>query len=210
MAGLPGWTVPGTRPPAATDYAGQEEQMAKTFAMGVFLPRADQEARAGGVFSWNSGIDYRRQLDKSGRRAMVESLYRDAGIDLERDLARLNAGPRVAAKASAVRYMMENYTPTGRPRVPVLAVQNIGDGLTSPSLQRAYLEASARRAPTMVAGLWTAGAGHCQFATSTVLSSLAYLGHRLDDKRWPSRPSGYVDAPPPPMLRPCLRNAKCL
>ena len=50
LAGLPGWTSPRGAAPAADDYAAQEAEMAKTFTIGVFLPRADQERRSGGNF----------------------------------------------------------------------------------------------------------------------------------------------------------------
>jgi pimeloyl-ACP methyl ester carboxylesterase len=209
LAGLPGWTTPGGPRPAATDYAAQQAEMAKTFTMGVFLPRVDQERRGGGGFSWNTGVDYRRQLALSGRAAMVRALYHDAGIALDADLATLNAGQRIAAVPRAVKYMTAHYTPNGRPLVPTLAVQNIGDGLTSPSLQQAYIAAAAKRAPGRVAGLWLAGAGHCAFDTPTVLASLRHLAARLDSGRWPARPAGFVDYTPPPMLRPCVRGAAC-
>lgn len=209
LAGLPGWTTSGTTPPAPDDYAAQEAEMAKTFAMGVFLPRADQERRAGGNFSWNDGVDYRAQLARSGRGDMVRALYKAAGLDLDADIARLNAGPRVKADAKAVSYMTAHYTPNARPLVPILAVQNIGDGLTSPSLQRAYLEAAARNAPGRAYGLWVAGAGHCTFGTETVLASIKALEARLDSGRWPARPAGFVDYTPPPMLRPCVRGESC-
>jgi pimeloyl-ACP methyl ester carboxylesterase len=209
LAGLPGWTTPGTTPPAPNDGPGQEAQMARTFTMGVFLPRSDQERRAGGVFSWNTQVDYREQLAKSGRGVMVEKLYRAANLDLAGDLDRLNAGPRVNATSHAVKYMLANYTPNGRPKVPVLAVQNIGDGLTSPSLQQDYLDATARRAPNMVSGLWTAAAGHCTFPTSTIISSIAHLEGRLSGGQWPARHDGFVPWSPPPMLRPCLRGGRC-
>ncbi|MCK5750081.1 MAG: hypothetical protein KAH44_27950, partial [Oricola sp.] len=68
LAGLPGWTDAKSPKPAADDVWAQEEQMARALPMGVFLPRTDQEKRAGGRFSWNDGIDYAAQLDKSGRR----------------------------------------------------------------------------------------------------------------------------------------------
>lgn len=209
LAGLPGWTTPGTTPPAATDHDAQQAEMAKTFVMGVFLPRVDQERRGGGVFSWNSGVDYRRQLALSGRMAMVRDLYRDAKIDLDADLATLNAGQRITAAPGAVRYMTAHYTPNARPLAPLLAVQNIGDGLTSASLQQAYLDAAAKRAPGRTAGLWVVGAGHCTFDTPTVLASIGHLVAKLDSGRWPARPAGFVTYSPPPMLRPCVRGGAC-
>lgn len=209
LAGLPGWTTPGSTPPAPGDGVAQEAEMARTFVMGTYLPRFDQERRAGGNFSWNTGVDYRRQLALGGREAMVRALYRDAGIDLDADLATLDAGPRVAAVPRAVTYMTAHYTPNARPLVPMLAVQNIGDGLTSASLQQAYLDAAGKKVPGRVAGLWVAGAGHCTFDTPTVLAALDHLVAKLDTGHWPTRPAGFVTYTPPPMLRPCVRGGVC-
>lgn len=210
LAGLPGWTSATGAQPAADDYAAQEAEMAKTFTMGVFLPRGDQERRGGGTFSWNDGVDYRAQLQRSGRTAMIRALYTAAGLDLDADLARLNAGTRITADPVAVRYMTDYYTPNGRPAVPLLAVQMIGDGLTSPSLQRAYGEAAAAAGKgALVRTLWVRGAGHCTFDTATVLASLALLGERLDKGRWPAAPAGFITYTPPPMLRPCVRGKRC-
>ena len=52
---------------------------------------------AGGNFSWNTGVDYRRQLAASGNAQQVRALYRAAGLDLDADLGRLEAAPRIAA-----------------------------------------------------------------------------------------------------------------
>ncbi len=205
LAGIPGWTSPDRAEPAATDYAAQADEIARSFVRGVFLPRVDQEARAGGAFSWNVGVDYHRQLALSGRREMVAALYRAAGLDLDADLARLQAAPRIAAAPKAVRYMTAHYTPNARPAVPLVAVQAIGDGLTSPSLQRGYVEAARGD----VRSLWVRGAGHCTFTPQTVLASLRYLDARLTQGRWPAQPAGFVDHTPPPMLRPCVRGGRC-
>jgi pimeloyl-ACP methyl ester carboxylesterase len=57
LAGIPGWTEPDSIRPKPGDYEAQADQIAAAFARGVFLPRVDQERRAGGNFSWNRGID---------------------------------------------------------------------------------------------------------------------------------------------------------
>ncbi|SOB88236.1 Serine aminopeptidase, S33 [Sphingomonas guangdongensis] len=205
LAGIPGWTSRDRAEPAPTDYAAQADEIARSFSRGVFLPRLDQERRAGGVFSWTTGVDYRRQLDQSGRRAMVAALYRAAGLDLDADLKRLQAAPPIAAKPAAVRYMMQHYTPNARAAVPLIAVQAIGDGLTAPALQRGYAEAAGAR----VQSLWVRQAGHCTFTPDTVLASIRYLEARLDSGRWPGRPAGFVAHTPSPMLRPCVRGVRC-
>ena len=205
LAGIPGWTRRDTAEPDANDVRAQADAIADSFVTGVFLPRADQEARAGGGFSWTTGVDYAAQLRLSGRRPFVAALYREAGLNLDADLARLNAAPRIVAKPGAVRYMMQNYTPDARPSVPLLAVQAIGDGQTSPSLQRGYVEAARGD----VRSLWVRQAGHCAFTPDTVLASIRHIEARLVRGRWPVRPDGFVTYTPPPMLRPCVRGGLC-
>ncbi|GAA0298678.1 alpha/beta hydrolase [Sphingomonas oligophenolica] len=210
LAGLPGWTTHDGPRPDSEDYEAQEAEMAKTLTIGVFLPRVDQEARAKGIFSWNTGVDYGAQLKLSGRETMVRSLYAKSGLDLDADLARLKVGKRIAADPAAIRYMTEHYTPNARPRAPLLAVQMIGDGVTSPSLQRAYAEAAADNGyGTSVHALWVANAGHCGFDTATVMASLKMVGERIGQGRWPTPPALFVGYTPPPMLRPCIRGKAC-
>ena len=189
--------------PADDDGEAQVDEIAATLVMGTFMPRNDQESRAGGVFSWNTGVNYARQLDRSGRRPFVEAMYRKAGLSLSRDLATLARAPRVSAKPSAVRYMLDNYTPSARPRVPLVSLQAVGDGLTSPSLQRAYADAAP---PAMMQPLWHKGAGHCRLPPEQVLAAIAHLEQRVASGKWPARPAQFVDHTPPPMLRPCLRQ----
>lgn len=203
LGGIPGWTRPERPEPADDDGEAQVDEIAATLVMGTFMPRNDQESRAGGVFSWNTGVNYARQLDRSGRRPFVEAMYRKAGLSLSRDLATLARAPRVSAKPSAVRYMLDNYTPSARPRVPLVSLQAVGDGLTSPSLQRAYADAAP---PAMMQPLWHKGAGHCRLPPEQVLAAIAHLEQRIASGKWPARPAQFVDHTPPPMLRPCLRQ----
>jgi hypothetical protein len=85
--------------------AGEEAAQAAWFERNVlpaaFLSRADLEARAGGNLSWNTGVAYGAQLDRSPARAEVEGLYSAAGLSLAADLAALNQTPRVTAAATS-------------------------------------------------------------------------------------------------------------
>ena len=211
LAGLPGWTDPNSPKPAEDDIWAQEEQMARAFPMGAFLPRTDQEARAGGRFSWNDGVDYAAQIEKSGRREFVEALYAEAELDLAADLKKLNEGARITAQAEHVAYMLENYTPSANPRVPLLAVQRIGDGMTSPALQDAYVQAAGENAgETMAKSLWIDAAGHCNFTQDEILSSIEIIASRLRDGAWPQdKKAMFLDYEAMPMLRPCFRGGAC-
>jgi hypothetical protein len=159
------------------------------------------------VFSWNEGIDYTALLDQSGRRGLVETLYRAAGISLAQDLATLAAAPRISADPAAVDYMRQNYTPYAEPMVPLLAVQAIGDGTTSPSLQRGYAEYAPA---AMMNSQYVERAGHCSFSAEETLASIRQLEARLDSGRWPQRAPPFVQHEPAPMLRPCFQGKICI
>lgn len=203
LGGIPGWTRRDRAQPEADDVEGQVSEMAATLVMGTLMPRNDQESRAGGAFSWNTGVDYAKVLDQTGRRPLVEAMYRKAGLSLSRDLAVLARAPRIAPKPAAVRYMMENYTPTAQPKVPIVSLQAVGDGVTSPSLQRAYIEAAP---PTMASGLWSNSAGHCRFPAEQITAALGHLEARLDGGTWQPRPAAFIDHTPAPMPRSCIRR----
>ncbi|MEO6339770.1 MAG: hypothetical protein ABIO39_07030 [Caulobacteraceae bacterium] len=226
LAQLPPWTDPKVSEPAADDVAAQEAETAKAFASGTFLPRTDQEKRAGGAFSWNVGVDYRAQLKLSGRRAQVASLYRTAGLDLDKDLAALNAAPRITAQPAAVAYMKANYTPTGDVRIPVLSMHTLGDGVTSVNGEMGYIAAvnAAGRGANMRA-LFVRGAGHCTFTPAERIAALTTLTDRLDKGRWSVAPvelqrraaalnlgeARFTAATPAPFLRPCTtRQKRCV
>jgi hypothetical protein len=164
---------------------GQLEQIAPTFAAGVFLPREDQEQRAGGAFSWNTGVDYRVLLDRSGRRRWVAAYYRRSGVSLDRDLETLNAAPRISANPQAVAYMRAHYVPSGKLKVPLFSYHTLGDGLTSPVLEGAYARQvqQAGRESKLRAG-WVAAAGHCTFSPAEHIIALRALESRLQSGHW--------------------------
>jgi hypothetical protein len=137
-------------------------------------------------------------------------MYAEAGLDLDADLDRLNAAPRIAPDPAAADYMRDNYTPDARPEAPVLAVQRKGDGVTSPSLQRAYADAALDRVgPGMIRSLWLDGAGHCSFSAEEILASVEALDRRVRDGAWPERAAIFVDHEPAPMPRVCFRDGPC-
>lgn len=185
LGGIPDWTRPESARPAQTDFAARESEIAAMLQWGIFLPRGDQERRAGGIFSWNTDVDYGALLEQSGRADFVRALYDTAGLDLEADLATLNAAPRVSADPAAIEYMRDNYTPTGKAGVPVLSMHTIGDGMTSPSLQQSYIKKVAGAAgDNMVAGLWIERAGHCTQSAAEILVALETLLERIESGAW--------------------------
>jgi pimeloyl-ACP methyl ester carboxylesterase len=210
LAGIPGWTDPKASRPSETDYEGQQREMAKTFAMGVFLPRDDQEKRAGGVYSWNEGTDYGKQLEMSGRLDMVKALYKSAGLSLDSDLETLAGTARIKADPSAVDYMKRFYTPTAVPGVPMLAVQAMGDGMTSPSLQHGYALAASRKVSAQqFSSRWLPQAGHCNFSEGDLLAAIEQIRLRVATGGWAPEAAPFAAFTPSPMLRSCVVGGEC-
>jgi predicted esterase len=185
----PGWANPTAPEPAPDDYtARQLNQYANlngTFAF-PFAFRAELEARAGGNPSWNLGVDYARQLERSVDRAEVEALYAQAGLSLADDLRTLNRAPRIAPDLDAVGYAIRNIVFNGRlGGVPVLSLHTTGDPLVVVQQERAYAQAVRAAGNTDLLGqAFVHRAGHCTFTPAERIAALQALLHRVDSGSW--------------------------
>lgn len=217
LGGLPTWTEGDTAPPPRA-YELQLDQMAQAFAAGLFPPRTDQERRAGGVLSWNVGVDYPVELRRSGRWDWVAHFYRAAHLDLDRELERLNATARVQAQRQATQYMRAHYAPSGRLAVPLLSIHTVGDGLTSEVFQGGYARTVSRNgASARYRAASVQAAGHCRFQPSEYIAALETLEQRLRLGTWSAEPENlnaraaatglgagrFIPHRPAPLLRPC-------
>jgi pimeloyl-ACP methyl ester carboxylesterase len=189
LGNLPGWFTPLSPEPAPTDFAGQEMnqflwQQQVDFPF-VFAFRAELEARAQGNASWNTGVDYRKQLNRSIGRDQVRALYEQAGLDLDADLKTLNETARISADPEAVHYLQRNIIFDGKIHIPVLTLHTKGDGLVVVQNESAYKkvvdeagnEEFLRRA-------FVDRAGHCTFTPGETIAAVQKLINRLDTGRW--------------------------
>lgn len=189
LADLPGWFLPTQPEPAATDYAAQaaaqlqwESRVDFPFA---FQYRAELEKRAGGNVSWNAGVDYRHQLDISPDRDEVAALYRAAGLDLNADLAALNAGAHIKPDARAVAYLDRYISFDGNITVPVLTMHTTADGLVIPQEETAYADTvKAAGKQDLLRQVFVHRAGHCAFTSAEVISVIQAMLRRLDTGAW--------------------------
>ncbi len=195
LGDLPGWFDPATPEPAPTDFATQEVNQFKwtTQVDGPFLfaLRAELEFRAGGNPSWNTGVNYTKQLDNSIDLAEVQALYQAAGISLDADLATLDAAPRTSANPASVAYLTQNVVFNGNlSGKPVLALHTTGDGLVVDTDEQAY-RAVVNRAGngSLLRDAFVHRAGHCTFTPAETVAALQALISRLDTGRW----SGVTD-----------------
>src|SRR5712664_3912667 len=189
LGDLPGWFTPLSREPAPTDFAGQEmnqflwdQQVDFPF---VFAFRAELEARAQGNVSWNTGVDYGRQLDLSIGRDQVVALYQQAGLDLDADLRTLNEAPRISADPEAVRYLERNIIFDGEIHIPVLTLHTKGDGLVVVQNESAYKNVVDEAGNgELLRRTFVDRAGHCAFTPAETIAAAKTLVNRLDTGKW--------------------------
>ncbi|WP_327106030.1 hypothetical protein [Nonomuraea glycinis] len=179
------WSVTGTPEPAARDWAAQEAQEYAAFMATVFSPRYPLEQRAGGNFSWNTGVDYRRGLRESGRMEQVRALYAGAGLNLDADLSALAAVPRVSADPGAVTYMEDYFTPRGAVGVPVLTMHERGDNYPTVTQARTYSDVVRRAGKgAMLRQVFVDRPGHCRYTGAEFVAAVQTLRTRVTTGRW--------------------------
>lgn len=189
LSDVPGWFAPATPEPAATDYATQEANQLAWFnnpdLYFAFFGRFELELRAGGNFSWNTGVDYRVQLSHSSSLAEVKALYAEAGLDLNQELKTLNDAPRITANPAAVAYLTNYITYNGHLNMPVLTMHTTGDGLVEVTDEQAY--ASVVRSAgdnSLLRQVFVHRAGHCTFTPAETISAFKTLVNRIDTGQW--------------------------
>ena len=185
---LPGWFNPLNPEPAGDDFAGQQANQATWESFDftyVFAFRAELEKRAGGNPSWNTGVDYQRAFAASPGRVEAEALYRQAGLDLDADLARIQSSTRISADPAAVDYLDRNISFNGSLGVPVLTLHTTGDGLVVVANEAAYADVvAAGHDGAMLRQLFVHRANHCIFTPAEQIAAFQVLFDRLDSGSW--------------------------
>jgi len=151
----------------------------------AFFARAELESRAAGNPSWNTGVNYRVQLEHSADSTEVAALYKQAGLSLDQDLNALNAAPRISADPGAESYLNQYITFDGNLNIPVLTMHTTGDGLVVNEDEQAY--ASVVRFAgdnSLLRQVFVHRAGHCTFTPAETVTAFQTLINRMDSGRW--------------------------
>jgi pimeloyl-ACP methyl ester carboxylesterase len=186
----PGWIDPLSPPPNPTDYTTLEANQFVSLGSGFDFPlyfafRAELEKRAGGNPSWNTGVDYQKQLNLSIGHAEVESLYKQAGLSLAADLKMLNNAARIGADPVAVNYLSQNIALDGEIQVPVLTVHTVGDDIVNVQNEQAYAAIVHKAGhDSLLRETFVHRAGHCWFTSAETIAALQALIRRLDTGEW--------------------------
>jgi len=189
LADTPGWFDPLSPEPSPTDYSTLESNQ-YTWMADVDFPfafdyRAELESRAGGNPSWNNKVKYKDQFKNSVDHAEVKALYEEAGLDLDADLATLNAAARIKVNPASLRYLKRNIIFNGNIGVPVLTLHTKGDGLVQVQEESAYKDVvDAAGNDALLQQVYVHRAGHCQFTPAETIVAFQALINRLDTGKW--------------------------
>ena len=191
LADIPGWFDPTKPEPAPTDFPTQEQNQflwdQSVDFFFAYLGRFELERRAGGNFSWNTGVDYRAQLANSADLAEVQGLYAAAGLDLNQDLDTINSAARISADPAAVDYLTRFIVYNGDNQIPVLTLHTTGDGLVDVTDESAYSSVVRSQGDgSNLRQVFVHRAGHCTFTPAETISAFQTLINRLDTGSWPS------------------------
>ncbi len=189
LADVPGWLDPSSPEPPPTDYATREANQFLWLAYDDFLfpfyLRAELEARAGGNPSFNTGVNYTKQLTNSINYPEVLALYRAAGMSLEADLATLKNAARITADPGALTYLTNNIIFNGQLSVPVLALHSTGDGVVPVEVEKAYSTVVHKAGDqALLKQTFIHRAGHCVFTPAETITALRTLQLRLRTGKW--------------------------
>lgn len=188
LAGVSDWSHALEPPPADTDSRIRQQV---DYDLGTLIPllgpaaRSDLERRAGGNPSWNIGVSYDEQLERSVHRALVRQAYLDAGLDLNTDLRRLAATPRITADPDAAIWLAHNGTPDGRAGLPTITLSGVSDTIGLTEAARWYGQRVRRNGdPADLRQLFVNRAGHCMFTSAEEITSVTALRTRVRTGRW--------------------------
>jgi len=189
LGDVPGWYSSASPEPSSQDFAKQEynqflweNQLGLKLALGA---RVEIEFRAGGNPSWNTGIDYSKQLVSSINHNEAVALYKQAGLNLNQDLDALAKAPRIKADPGAVNYLSKYFTFNGNLSIPVLTMHTTGDGLAVNQDEQAYASmASLKGKSGLLRQVFVHRADHCAFTPAEILAGIQTLMNRLKTGTW--------------------------
>ena len=190
--------APGQPMPAPNDYNAQEQQQYQVqFAKSgpptgiqttmdfVEFGRPYIEQAAGGNPSWTKDVNFGVLLARSPYAPEVISLYRQAGLNLWRDLRTLTRNANITADPAAVRSLTRTSVPTGRLQVPELDLHTISDQLVPVQQENYYRHTvtfAGRR--ELLRQAYVQRQLHCNFTPSELVAGVQAVQQRVQTGRW--------------------------
>ena len=183
----PTWFT-GTAAPGSKDYQAQQAAQYNwllgtiPFVVGA---RASIVNAANGDSGWNAGVDYGRLLQHSAMKAQVDSIYREAAMDLSADLSLLTQNADIEPDPEALEWMQRTSTPHGDLQVPVLTMHTLADILAPVQYMEEYAETVRdAQATPLLRQTYVERTGHCSFTVAETVAAVETMNERLDDGHW--------------------------
>jgi alpha-beta hydrolase superfamily lysophospholipase len=191
----PAWVNRLTPQPDLDDVVALQHSMYHALYQNASNPGGEarilfESAANGQQLSWNTGLDYRELFDNGNAsfKQAVRQLYREAGLDLAADLAKVNAFPRVSASPHALDFWSKpGRTVKGDPKVPVLRLHEIGDYQVPLSLVQGYDDqVRVHGKDALYRTAFVQAPGHCGFSVAESAAAMETMIRRLDMGVWGS------------------------
>jgi hypothetical protein len=190
--------APGQTMPSPFDFAGQEQQQylvefnpgggaspIQTTMDFVEFGRPYIEQAAGGNAAWDKGVNFAQLLAESSSAPEIISLYRQAGLNLGRDLAQLTRNANTTADPSAVRSLSQTSVPTGRLQVPELDMHTISDQLVPVQQENYYRNTVAFAGHSqLLRQAFVQRQLHCNFTPSELVAGVHAIQYRVVTGHW--------------------------
>jgi pimeloyl-ACP methyl ester carboxylesterase len=195
LAQYPAWgsnVNPPSPQPDPKDPAAVHQALVRVVVDGarIAITARPQWDNPAGIMSWNTGIDYRQFYHNAdpNHKQIVRDMYILAGLhpeqDIQADLDRINAAPRIAGTNAAVNYWRVR-THTGIIGVPMLHTHGIGDARTPASNLSSYEDSVHKAGRTALYRQAFIGApGHCTFNIAEMAALIETMIRRIDTGRW--------------------------
>lgn len=198
IGGLPAWAT--AHAPAPTDLEEAIRQQAwwtEAAYVASLGPtgRQDLEARAGGNPSYNTGVDYTRQLARSGQQSFVERAYAGTSANLQADLRTLAQAPRIAPDPRAVAWMYRYGVADATTPTPVVTLNGVAEGIIAPDPRWYGEQVAAHGNPARLRQLYVNRGDHGPLSAADEILALQALLTRIETGHWPD-------------VRPATLNAK--
>jgi hypothetical protein len=159
------------------------------FPTTVFFQAGRQqiELSAGGNGAWTTHVDFARALRGSPYEREVETLYREAGLDLRADLRTLTAGADIAPDVPALVSLLRTSVPLGHLDVPELDLHTTSDQLVPVQQEDQYAgRVRAAGGARLLRQAYVDRVGHCNFTPAELVAGVEAVQTRVETGRWAS------------------------
>ena len=191
----PAWVNRLTKQPALNDVGALQHSMYHNVFQNARNPGGEarilfESAAQGQQLSWNTGVDYREFFENGNKffKRGVRQLYQEAGLDLETDLDQINAFPRIEASSYALEYWKApGRNVTGKPKIPVFRMHEIGDYQVPLGLVQGYNDQiRANGMSALYRDAIVEAPGHCRFTAGESAAAIETMIRRLETGHWES------------------------